>query len=146
MEITAIHEEGHLCDRGRFLPLRSNLGSVLGLLFSAGFTPASVMARLEYRAELIALCSAVDPRLPLIDILRSAEAAGDATLPHPRAYRSLLADLLAVLDRELDRHPERWSEIDADRMLVHQLHWIPPEKLRRLAVELAREEGLVHEP
>jgi hypothetical protein len=143
VEITAIHEEGHLCDRARFLPLRSNLGRALGLLFSAGFTPASVMARLEYRAELTALCSAPDPRLPLIDILRSAESASDVALPHPRAYRELLRDLLEVLDREIERHPDRWSEIDPDCMLVHQLHWIPPEKLRGLALELARDEGLV---
>ena len=141
VHLTALHEEAHLCDRTRFLPLSRNLGAAFGLLLDAGFSPAGVARLLEYRAELTALCVAPDPRIVLVSILGVAESGGGVT-PHPAGYRDLLSDLVAVLDREVSDHPTRWPEIDSDRVLVHQLHRLDPERVRELGLLLARRKGL----
>jgi len=142
VHITELHEEGHLCDRTRFLPLSRHLGAALGLLMDAGFSATGVAQLLEYRAELTALCEAPDPRVVLVSILSAAESGGNVT-PHPAGYRELLGDLVAVLDRQVDAHPERWTQIDPQRVLVHQLHRLEPEQVRALALLLARRKGLV---
>jgi hypothetical protein len=142
VKITALHEEGHLCDRARFLPLARNIGRVTGFLLSTGPMPRSITRRLEYRAQLVALCAAPDPRLVWVDVLRAGENASDGPLTHAAAYHDLLRDLVVVLDRELEHHPEDWREIDPDFVLVHQVHWLGPEKLRKLGRILAKREGL----
>ena len=52
-----------------------------------------VSRRLEYRAQLAALCICEDPRLPLSDVVSGAESGGDVTA-HAAAYRNLLEDFL----------------------------------------------------
>ena len=111
-------------------------------LVSAGVLPSEVAKKLEYRAQLIALCEAWDPRVPMVAVLASAEVPDGGPTPHADAYRDLLEDLLRTLDRELYYRPEKWSEIDGDHVLAHQLHWLPPEKHRKLARILARQRGL----
>lgn len=142
LEITSTHEEGHLCDRTRFLPLSRNWLRALSLLAKCGFSPDGVSRRLEYRAQLVSLCSSKDPRLPLVSVLRSAESGGGEVTPHASAYRELLADLLEALDEDVESRPAQWPEIDPDHVLAHQLHRLAPESVRRLARKLARREGL----
>jgi tetratricopeptide (TPR) repeat protein len=143
LEATATHEEAHLCDRTRFLPFSRHLWRAAKLFAKSGMTPEGVARRLEYRAQLVALCDVSDPRVPLVSVLRSAEGgtSGDVT-PHGAAYRELLRDLLVTLDRALERDPKAWPELDPDHVLVHQIHLLSPEAVRRVARELAREEGL----
>ena len=143
LEATATHEEAHLCDRTRFLPFSQHLWRALRLFARSGLTPSGVARRLEYRAQLVALCDVADPRVPLVSVLRSAEGgtSGDVT-PHGAAYRELLRDLLVTLDVALEREPQAWPELDPDHVLVHQLHLLSPEAVRRVARELARREGL----
>lgn len=141
--ITAAHEEGHLCDRGRFLPLGRNWLGALRLLAQSGFTPAGVARRLEYRAQLTALCVVEDPRLPLVAVLAAGDSSGPSLTPHAEAYRELLADLLARLDADLERDRSRWPALDPDRVLAHQLHRLGPEDVRRLALLTAADNGLV---
>ncbi|MDP6409131.1 MAG: hypothetical protein QGI46_07130 [Planctomycetota bacterium] len=143
--VVAVHEEGHLCDRERFLPLGRNLGRILGLLLRGGLTPRALQRRLELRAELVALCSVEDPRLPLADVLAAAEGGVYGPLPHGEAYRELLADFLRELDERRERDPAAWSALDPSRTLVHQLHHLGPEAVRTIALALARREGLVDE-
>ena len=140
--VTGMHEEAHLCDRARFLPVSRHLGRVMGLLLASGFSPAAVARRLEYRAELVALASAEDPRVVLVAILSAVEAGGSAT-PHAAGYRELLSDLVATLDRDLAAHPERWSALDPERTLIHQVHLLGSEDVRLLARLLAARQGLV---
>lgn len=142
VRVTALHEEGHLCDRTRFLPLSRHLVRVLALLLDAGFSPSGVARLLEYRAELTALCEAPEPRIVLVSILTGADA-GTSLTAHPPAYRELLGDLVATLDRELEDHPERWPEVDPGRVLLHQLHHLGPERVRELGRRLAARTGLV---
>ena len=144
VENTAIHEEGHLCDRTRFLPISQNLLGIAGFFVSNRLSPARVSERLEYRAQLIALARARDPRVPLVDILRATEVGGGLT-PHAAGYGEILEDLLSELDRRLADDPDQWPELDPDRMLAHQLHRIGPGRLRELALSLCESEGLVED-
>jgi len=140
VQLTSVHEEGHLCDRSRLYPVSEHLMGVLGLLFSVGFMPAGAERLLEYRAQLVALCELPDPRLAWAEILQAAESGDDVT-PHSGAYGRLLRDLVAQAQRSWRRDPMAWRELDPDRMLVHQLHHLGPEKLRALALGVAGRNG-----
>lgn len=135
--LTALHEEGHLCDRTRFLPLGRNLGDALGLLLQARFSPRGLMEALEYRAQLTALCEAPDPRMALAECVDGLE--GDGVTPHGAAYARLLADLLEEIDRDLASH----AGLDPDRRLLWQLHCLDPEGVRRAARALAGRRGML---
>ncbi|MEM7516830.1 MAG: hypothetical protein AAF368_07890, partial [Planctomycetota bacterium] len=145
VEVTAIHEEGHLCDRTRFLPLRRHLVGVLGMLAAGGFSPNGVQRLLEYRAQLVAICEAPEPRLPLSDILRAAEGGGAGGLPHADAYTDLLNDFVEELDRELAETEASYPQLLRDHTLVHQLHLLGAEEVRALAMRLAERRGMVGE-
>lgn len=142
IEVTAMHEEGHLCDRTRFMPLSRHLLRSLAFVVGAGMTPGGIARRLEYRAQLVALCEARDPRVPLVAVLRAGEDSRIGVTPHAEAYRELLVDLVAELDRSLALAPRRWPELDPNFVLVHQLHLLGPERVRAIARALARGEGL----
>ena len=139
---TATHEEGHLCDRTRFLPLGQHLGAALRLLFDSGFSASAVQERLEYRAELVCLCDAPDPRVALSDVLVGVEAEGAALTPHAAGYARLLTDLLAELDQLLASDGRALPAIDRERTLVHQLHRLGASEVRSLARSLAHHRGL----
>jgi hypothetical protein len=143
VEVLALHEEGHLCDRARFYPLAGHMWRILGLLARAGFEPAGIARRLEYRAELVALCEAPEPRLVLAGILHVG-GNGESASPteHSSAYRELLDDLIVELDRAMAADPADFEGIEPDRELLYQLHSIAPETLRKAAREAARREGL----
>ena len=134
----ATHEEGHLCDRTRFLPLSHHLFPALGLLLDAGLAPERVAETLEYRAQLVALCATDDPRITLADVLDAA-ADGTGVTAHAAAYRRLLADMLEVLDGVLDEFPS----LDGDHFLAHQLHRLRAEETRDLALRLARRKAMI---
>jgi hypothetical protein len=140
---TANHEEGHLCDHARFLPLGKHVGRVLKFMFTSGFSPAVMARRLEARAHLTALCVTADPRLPLVDMLQAAEDGGTSALPHTRAYADLLGDFLAELDKQVTNDPGAWPELDPTRLLGQQLHILAPERVRQVALVLAERRGLV---
>jgi hypothetical protein len=140
---TGIHEEGHLTDRTRFLPLSKHWRSALLFLVQCGFSPTKVAERLEYRAELVALADAPDPRVPLAQVLDAAESGGRGPTAHAAGYEELLENFLDVLDEELGANPGRYPEIDAGRTLVHQLHRLPPASVRDLARALAGKKGLI---
>lgn len=141
--VTAAHEEGHLCDRTRFFPVSNNLLGVAMLVARAGFTATGIAELLEYRAQLTALCVVPDPRVALAQILDAVDAADAGVMPHDAAYRRLLQDLLTELDRALTSEPGDWPELDPERQLLHQLHALHPERVRRLGLRVAMREGLV---
>jgi hypothetical protein len=141
VDLIATHEQGHLCERTRFLPLTRHWGRLLIFLLEHGFSASAIQQRLEYRAQLVALCSISDPRLALVDLLEAAEARSDGGLEHGPAYRELLADVLAELDADLQGRPESWPRLSAEHTLLHQLHRLGPEELRGLALRVARRPG-----
>lgn len=140
---TATHEEGHLTDRTRFLPLSKHWRAALGFLLDCGLRPARVAERLEYRAQLVALCDAPDPRIPLAQTLEAAEGDASGATAHAAGYSALLEDLLFVLDERIAENAAEWVEIDPERTLVHQLHRLAPERVRELALLLAKEKGML---
>ncbi len=142
VQLTAIHEEGHLCDRGRLLPISEHPLRIIALLARTGFGPQRIAERLEYRAQLIALCEAPDPRLAWVDVLSAGEGETQSITPHAAAYQRLLVDLIETLDIEFERHPKDFPELDAGHVLAHQLHLLPPDSLRRIALLVAKSEGL----
>ncbi len=143
LAVTEVHEQGHLCDRARLLPVFSNLGAVWKLLSRSGFTPRGVSERLEYRAQLVALCEVDDPRLALAECLEAAESGGSGVTTHGGAYVELLGDLLERLRERVDADPDFAPALDRGAYLIHQLHQFEAEELRATARELARSEGLV---
>jgi hypothetical protein len=143
VEMIATHEEGHLCDRARFLPLSEHLGAVLAFGLEQGFSPIAIQERLEYRAQLVALCELAEPRIALVDLLNVAASTDQGMLGHVAAYRDLLADLVQELDKQSSAQPELWPNIQRDHTLVHQLHHLNGEEVRALSLEVARYEGLL---
>jgi hypothetical protein len=143
LELVAVHEEGHLVDRQRFLPLGRRPGAVLRFGLAHAFSPPAIERALEYRAQLVALCEVQDPRVALVDLLDSAEVPVHQAGVHARAYRDLLADLLEQLDAALEADPGALANIDRGRTLIHQWHRLGPEEVRRLALSLARRRGLI---
>jgi hypothetical protein len=142
IEVVSVHEEGHLCDRTRFLPLGRDPLGMLALAASEGFSPLGIERRLEYRAELVALACVGDPRLVLVELLEAAEVDTRIETVHAHAYREILADLLAEWNRALQAAPD--PRVRLDHYLLHQVHLLGPEEVRALALRLARREGLVH--
>lgn len=145
---TATHEEGHLCDRGRFLPISKNWPRALRFLVEANFNIERLMQRLEYRAELVAMCELEDPRIALAMVLGYVEAnesgVGNNVTPHGSGYNQLLNDLSELAAARLDRLDQgaAWGGLEPKRTLRWQWHRIAPEALRELARELAQSEGL----
>jgi tetratricopeptide (TPR) repeat protein len=141
---TATHEEGHLIDRTRFLPISQHWGEALAFLFDCGFSPTRVAERLEYRAQLVALCDAPDPRIVLAQTLDAVDSdARGPTTAHAAGYADLLEDLLIVLDERLAAKGEDYPELDPSRTLVHQLHRLPGSTVREIARRLAKQKGMV---
>jgi hypothetical protein len=140
IEVCSTHEEGHLCDRTRFLPLSKHWPRALALLANAGFSAERVQEDLEYRAQLTALASIPDPRLALAQILDGVEGGFGAT-PHAAGYARLLDDFLLLLDGEVQRGA--FQGIAPDRTLAHQLHVLRPEDVRTVALALARRKRMV---
>jgi hypothetical protein len=48
-----------------------------------------------------------------------------------------------MLDERIAAKPSDFPEIDPDRTFVHQLHRLPPESLRELALRLAKKKGMM---
>jgi hypothetical protein len=140
--VTATHEEGHLTDRTRYLPLSQHWGAVIGFLFDCGFSPVRIAERLEYRAELVALAESDDPRISLAQTLDAAEIGGRGPTAHAGGYQELLRDLLGVLDEKLAADPKVFPSVDRSRTLLHQLHRLSPAEVRSLALALAAKRGM----
>jgi hypothetical protein len=142
---TALHEEAHLCDRTRLWPPWQHPGTALKFLARSGLSASGIQRRLEYRAELSALCLVAEPRIVLAGLLELAEGARAAPTEHAHAYDALARDLVDELERVLANTPEELPEIDGSAEPRWQLHRLTPAHLRRLAQSLARAEGLVRE-
>jgi hypothetical protein len=143
LTLVQTHEEGHLCDRTRFLPLSEHRLEALTFALVSGFDPRRVEQRLEYRAQLTALAAAPEPRFALVEILDALETHPAQRSVHGRAYANLAQDLLDAFDRHVEQTPDRFPGIEPNCTLVHQFHRLPAESVRFLAMDLARREGLM---
>jgi tetratricopeptide (TPR) repeat protein len=143
IEATALHEQGHLCDRTRFVPLLDHKLAVLGFIIQCQFSPQRITEELEYRAQLVCLCAAPDPRIPLAQLLDAAEGGTNSSLtPHSAGYKRLLDDLLRVLDEGSASEPSVFPTLDRSLTLAHQFHRLSVDDIRRAALRLAARKGL----
>lgn len=140
LRVVERHEQGHLCDRTRFLPLARHWARAVGFAIQNGLSPARIARAVEYRAQLTALCAVEDPRLALAEVVDSVGGGSDVT-PHAAAYEELLGDLLAELKGGLDAFPA----LDPEHLLIHQLPRLEPEQVRRVARDLARRKGMLED-
>lgn len=138
LDMVRTHEEGHVLDAERYLPLASNLWRILKLAAATGFSPLGVEAHLEGNAEVTALAEGLAPRLSLAQLVGFLPAA-DAAPPHSVGYFGLLQRLVAAVYDD----PARFPGIDRRRNILQQLVLLEPEALRRLARESARERNLM---
>jgi RNA polymerase sigma factor (sigma-70 family) len=139
-----LHVDGELsyrevaCDRTRLFPPGENWMNLLVLLLRAGLDPGTLARRFEYRAQLVALCEASEPRLALAQLL--GESGSNGITPHHEAYAELLDDFLGVLEQGLMGEAETFAGIDLEYGLVHQLHHLTAQEVRRVGLGLARRE------
>ncbi|GJM20096.1 MAG: hypothetical protein DHS20C15_00110 [Planctomycetota bacterium] len=137
LQALAEHERQHIVDTRAFLD-RGVLGK-LGSLIGAGLLPSSVRAELERRAQLEALRLADDPRIPLAEALAVLPLEGARRASeHARGYAALVAQLVTLIDRGGVLEAHEWAALGLrrDRVLVQQLHLLPPEVVRELAFAL----------
>ncbi|MBK9384450.1 MAG: hypothetical protein IPN34_06475 [Planctomycetes bacterium] len=138
-ELVSIHERAHLADAAQYLPVGRKPFAMLGFLIAAGFSAEAVEARLEMRAELCALAAADEPDLVLSHIVSYAMQGRSSA--HARGFRVLLERFIA----HLDEHAASFPTLDPSARLVQQLHRLSNEEIHRVALALARDEGLVGE-
>ncbi|MBL8897084.1 MAG: hypothetical protein JNM84_05630 [Planctomycetes bacterium] len=138
-ELVSVHERAHLADAAEFLPVGRKPFAMLGFLLAAGFSAAAVEARLEMRAELSALAAADEPDLVLSHIVSYAMSGRSSA--HARGFRTLLERFVA----HLHEHAASFPTLDPDARILQQLHRLDNAEIRRVALALAREEGLVAE-
>lgn len=131
LDIVRTHELGHVADALHHLPFWDNFLDNLALGFIGGFNAFGVMSRLEESAQEFALVHSPSPHLVLHDILRHLPS-GATKQTHADGYRRLLERFIGAL--EVRRH--EFPAIRDDRVLLHQLHFLSPEEIRRIAKDL----------
>lgn len=140
LAVSMRHEEAHLADYQELLPVWRNLPGILGLVARGGFAIRGTWARVEARAQLVALCVSPEPRIALAEVLWKVEELQRRTTlgpyPHAEGYSDLLEGLMEVLEAIDPR-------LDPSRTTVHQLHGVEPGVLREAGLRLARDWGLV---
>jgi Tfp pilus assembly protein PilF len=120
----AIHEDSHLVDAARHLPVGRHAFRNLGLALSRGFSADQILAFLERNAQLTAIAEGPAP----LAALASCCAALGGPGVHAKAY----TEIVQAMVEEIHAHPERYPEIDAGRVILQQLHRLPEAKVREL--------------
>ncbi len=123
------HENGHVIDIRRHLPLWRGLPATLGLLLREGLSSARMEAVLERRAQLASVIDAPDPDLALAEMVEMLPAEQHEPEAHAAGYR----DGLALLVRHIWSRPDLYPEIDRSRRVLPQLDRLSNEQLRAAA-------------
>lgn len=131
LDAVIIHEQGHLLDSFNYLPLWQRIIPNLLLVFRGGFSSKGVMAELEDTAAHYALRFAKSPHVVLAELVRALPTGGNPG-PHARGYKNLLARFLIYLDAHLDE----FAQLSPNHVLMHQLHLLTEEQIRRIATDI----------
>jgi len=130
------HEQAHLVDSHRMIPLFAHPLRALRLFFDAGLSGAWVRANLEARAEVTDLSKGPDPILSLAWMCTFLdETGGGKDSPHGKGYRRLVLKVLKLW--KADGAP---GALDPGSNLLAQLYLIPIHALRRYAKIVAADE------
>lgn len=137
VEMVRAHEEGHVLDAARYLPVMNNLWRILSLAGGNGFSAMGVEGYLEGNAEITALAEGPAPKLSLAQLIGFLPSAGSAP-PHSYGYHDAVERIVRVVYDDAERFPE----IDRHRNILQQLPLLNDAKLRALGRQLAEERGL----
>jgi hypothetical protein len=130
-----IHEDAHLVDAARHLPVGRHAFRNLGLALRRGFSTSEILAFLERNAQLTAIA---EGPAPLAALASCCAALGDPGV-HATAYQEIVQGMV----NEIHASRERYPEIDPERVIVQQLHHLPEAKVRELGRILLERWGLL---
>ncbi|MHC4547163.1 MAG: tetratricopeptide repeat protein [Planctomycetota bacterium] len=133
-EEVRIHENAHLADAARHLPVTRHPLRNLGLALRRGFRASEILAFLERNAQLTAIAEGPAPRAALAGCCAVLGQQG----VHAKGY----GEIVQALVDEIHERPERYPEIDPERVIVQQLHRLPEAKVRAAAQRLMERWGL----
>jgi hypothetical protein len=137
LDVVVRHEEGHLLDAERYLPIHAHPFRGIGLAVSAGFSAREVQGRLEGDAQLVALATAREPRAALHGLI-ALGGRRDGAPPHSLGYHDALAEMV----EEIVDHPDRFPRIDREANVLQQLDRLTDDEIRELARKLLERRGL----
>ena len=129
-----VHEDAHLVDADRYLPGRGSMMRAFGLALRNGLSAEAVLATLERNAELTAIAEGPHPRAALAVCCAALGGRG----VHARGYEEIVRGVVRLILAQ----PARFPDIDRDRVIVQQLHWLKDDEIRQLAVALQTEWGV----
>ena len=122
-DLIRLHEQAHLVDAHRYLPIGNHFGPALWLFAASGFSASSLQADLEGRAEIAALALGANPRLTLAHITAfttSLHRPGESM--HQVGFGRVLRRLIELW--QADGAP---GAIDPEHNLLAQLDRLDPE-------------------
>ena len=128
------HEEAHLVDADRHLPVLSHPLRNFELALKGGFDASEILALLERNAQLAAIAEGPAPRAALATCC-AALSRGD---PHGVGYGAIVEALV----EEIAASPDRYPAIDTSRVIVQQLHRLSDAEIRGLARGIQEAWGL----
>ncbi len=128
------HEEAHLVDAERHLPVLKHPLRNFELALRGGFSASEILALLERNAQLTAIAEGPAPRVALATCC-AALGRGD---PHGVGYSAIVEAFV----EEIDASPGRYPEIDASCVIVQQLHRLSDAQIRAIARGIAEAWGL----
>jgi len=130
-----VHEDSHLVDAARHLPVGRHAFRNFGLALRSGFSASEILAFLERNAQLTAIA---EGPAPLAALASCCAALGDPGV-HATAYREIVQGMV----EEIHARPESYREIDPARVILQQLHRLPESKVRELGRILVERWGLL---
>jgi Tfp pilus assembly protein PilF len=132
------HEQTHLDDAARFLPLTKDLLSKVWIFVTSGFSLRKIEAWIEQRAQIMALATADDPFAVMAVTSSYLPPSENPITSHGRGYVTMVERIV----NRIATQPERYPQLRQDRNLLQQLASLTADQLHEIGRALAREEGM----
>ncbi len=132
------HENAHLVDAQRHLPVEKHLFRNLALAVGKGFDAKRILAFLERNAQVTAIAEGPTPRAGLAVCCSMLTGSGAHSLGYEEIVQGMVDDI--------EKHPDRYPTIDTQRVIVQQLHRLSERQVRAAARQLMVRWGLVAPP
>lgn len=132
------HEVLHLADARKFLPITSNLLWTVIKFFGKGFSRFNIEAWLEERAQLYSLYVSHDTHGVLAEMADFIQGPTYRS-PHQKGYRDLMD---RIVEHLYDNQGE-FPQIKFNCNILHQLHKLSANEIRRIAGKLSEEEDFI---
>jgi len=133
-EEVLVHENAHLIDAARHLPITHHPFRNLFLALGRGFSREAILGYLERNAQLTAIAEGPQPRAGLATCCLALNGGG----AHSRGYTEIVEGMVS----EIHERPDDFPAIDTSRVIVQQLHRLTEDEVRELARVLATKWGV----